>query len=153
MAEVSTELAGARKLAAHEQAHRNSLEQRIKALEVCVCVCVCVCAGTQKQPGAAHQSPGGVCVCVCVCRHTETAWSSASKPWRCVCVCAGTQKQPGAAHQSCGGGCVCVHEQARRNSLEQRIKALDVCVCLCCVVIRLGMNVAMKKYVCAWVSS
>jgi hypothetical protein len=59
VAEVSTELAGARKLAAHEQAHRNSLEQRIKALEVCVCVC----------------------------RHTETAWSSASKLWRWVCVC------------------------------------------------------------------
>jgi len=107
VAEVSTELAGARKLAAHEQAHRNSLEQRIKALEVCVCVCVCVCAGTQKQPGAAHQSPGGVCVCVqahrnsleqrikvvevgvCVSmsRHAETAWSSASKPLMCVCVC------------------------------------------------------------------
>ena len=45
-------------------------------------------------------------------RHTETAWSSASKPWRCVCVCV----------------CVCV--QAHRNSLEQRIKVVEVGVCV-----------------------
>lgn len=58
MAQVSSELAGVRELAAHEQAHRNNLEARIKELEVCACVYVC--GGRKGKKGGVHVCPGSV---------------------------------------------------------------------------------------------